>query len=64
MKGLKQLSDFLVFWQKQSSIRLTLILENSKADYVKVFLTYHAYYLGDYLWDWKWINDFLLFWQK
>ena len=38
-----RLSDFSVFLQKESAINILLIVENSKAYYLKVFLTFHTY---------------------
>ena len=33
----------VVFWQKEHVIRLLLIVENSKTDYLKVFLAFRTY---------------------
>ena len=41
----------MVFGQKESSIKLSLIVENSKVNYLKVSLTVHACYSGDSLKD-------------
>ena len=34
------ISDFFAFRQKESAIKLLLIVENSKTDYLKVLLTF------------------------
>ena len=42
LRNQRRISDFLVFWQTESSIKLLLIVENSKANYLKVFWNFHT----------------------